>query len=242
MSWHPFLEPILCTGDFGGHLACWDVDTSAPPCVSKLHDAAIKDLAWHPGGHLFCTASADKTLKFWSRNRPGTTMKDRYQLGEDEDSAITSAAADSFSPLTASSLFSPRVAAHPQLARRATASSSARRKWAACAMTSTKSPMTGSTGRSVTSRPPTLASSPRHLRARRPRQACSSQRRPQPQLQRRQRPLDGLPLLSEARPLAATRARVIPRQNRAPRARLARRRSDRLTCALRCAQLRLPTL
>ena len=37
-------------------------------------------LAWHPVGHILTTGSNDHTVKFWSRNRPGDSMRDKYNL------------------------------------------------------------------------------------------------------------------------------------------------------------------
>lgn len=37
-------------------------------------------LAWHPLGHILCSGSNDHTIKFWTRNRPGDQMRDKYNL------------------------------------------------------------------------------------------------------------------------------------------------------------------
>lgn len=37
-------------------------------------------LAWHPVGHILCSGSNDHTVKFWTRNRPGDQMRDKYNL------------------------------------------------------------------------------------------------------------------------------------------------------------------
>lgn len=37
-------------------------------------------LAWHPIGHILCSGSNDHTVKFWTRNRPGDQMRDKYNL------------------------------------------------------------------------------------------------------------------------------------------------------------------
>lgn len=31
-------------------------------------------------GHILCSGSNDHTSKFWTRNRPGDTMRDKYNL------------------------------------------------------------------------------------------------------------------------------------------------------------------
>ena len=33
-----------------------------------------------PVGHILCSGSNDHTCKFWTRNRPGDTMRDKYNL------------------------------------------------------------------------------------------------------------------------------------------------------------------
>lgn len=37
-------------------------------------------MAWHPLGHILCSGSNDHTIKFWTRNRPGDLMRDKYNL------------------------------------------------------------------------------------------------------------------------------------------------------------------
>lgn len=35
------------------------------------HDSNVWSLAFHPLGHILCSASNDHTTRFWSRGRPG---------------------------------------------------------------------------------------------------------------------------------------------------------------------------
>lgn len=44
------------------------------------HDSIVWTLAWHPLGHILCSGSNDHTVKFWTRNRPGDQMRDKYNL------------------------------------------------------------------------------------------------------------------------------------------------------------------
>ena len=37
-------------------------------------------LSWHPAGHILCSGSNDHNCKFWTRNRPGDSMRDKYNL------------------------------------------------------------------------------------------------------------------------------------------------------------------
>ena len=45
------------------------------------HEGIIWSLDWHPLGHILASASADGTTRFWVRQRPGDTCKDKYILG-----------------------------------------------------------------------------------------------------------------------------------------------------------------
>ena len=58
--------------------------------VMQAHESIVWCLAWHPVGHILTTGSNDHTVKFWSRNRPGDSMRDKYNLntlppGQEED-------------------------------------------------------------------------------------------------------------------------------------------------------------
>lgn len=44
------------------------------------HESIVWTLAWHPIGHILCSGSNDHTVKFWTRNRPGDQMRDKYNL------------------------------------------------------------------------------------------------------------------------------------------------------------------
>lgn len=49
-------------------------------CIDTAHDSIVWTLAWHPLGHILCSGSNDHTIKFWTRNRPGDLMRDKYNL------------------------------------------------------------------------------------------------------------------------------------------------------------------
>ena len=54
--------------------------------MDNAHEGMVWSLAWHPLGHILCSGSNDHTSKFWTRNRPGDRLKDRYNTGyEDGD-------------------------------------------------------------------------------------------------------------------------------------------------------------
>ncbi|KAL1419389.1 hypothetical protein MTO96_005125 [Rhipicephalus appendiculatus] len=48
--------------------------------MENAHDSCVWSLAWHPLGHILCSGSNDHTSKFWTRNRPGDKMRDKYNL------------------------------------------------------------------------------------------------------------------------------------------------------------------
>lgn len=48
--------------------------------IDGAHDSIVWCLGWHPLGHILCSGSNDHTIKFWTRNRPGDQMRDRYNL------------------------------------------------------------------------------------------------------------------------------------------------------------------
>ena len=46
----------------------------------QAHESIVWALSWHPVGHILCSGSNDHTCKFWTRNKPGDTMRDKYNL------------------------------------------------------------------------------------------------------------------------------------------------------------------
>ena len=54
-----------------------DKETGA---IEMAHESIVWSLAWHPIGHILCSGSNDHTCKYWTRNRPGDTMRDKYNL------------------------------------------------------------------------------------------------------------------------------------------------------------------
>ena len=55
-------------------------DQSQGEILSAHDNGAIWDMDWHPYGHILCTGSNDQSTKFWTRNRPGDDMKDKYNV------------------------------------------------------------------------------------------------------------------------------------------------------------------
>eukprot|EP00475_Leptophrys_vorax_P006353 TRINITY_DN13920_c0_g1_i1.p1 TRINITY_DN13920_c0_g1~~TRINITY_DN13920_c0_g1_i1.p1 ORF type:complete len:517 (-),score=126.83 TRINITY_DN13920_c0_g1_i1:54-1496(-) len=85
IAWHPHTEELFASGDFEGNVLFWTVGWPNPQAeILAAHQspqgAAIWDMAWHPMGHLLATGSSDKTIKFWTRNKPGDEMRDKYNV------------------------------------------------------------------------------------------------------------------------------------------------------------------
>ncbi|MFY0654060.1 MAG: WD40 repeat domain-containing protein [Cyclobacteriaceae bacterium] len=58
---------ILITGSRDAHLKLWNVDNQFEADQDIVaHMYAINDISFHPDGHLFATASMDKTIKIWN--------------------------------------------------------------------------------------------------------------------------------------------------------------------------------
>ncbi|XP_055341794.1 pre-mRNA 3' end processing protein WDR33-like [Paramacrobiotus metropolitanus] len=79
VGWHPIYQSHFCSGGIDGSLMFWAVGTEREVgVVENAHDGSIWSMSWHPQGHILCTGSNDCSVKFWTRNRPGDTMKDKY--------------------------------------------------------------------------------------------------------------------------------------------------------------------
>ncbi|KAA0193222.1 hypothetical protein HAZT_HAZT000841, partial [Hyalella azteca] len=81
IAWHPQHEGLFASGGSDGSILFWHVGNDKEVgSIDSAHDGIIWDLAWHPLGHILSTGSNDHTTKFWTRNRPGDKMRDRYNL------------------------------------------------------------------------------------------------------------------------------------------------------------------
>ncbi|XP_064459327.1 pre-mRNA 3' end processing protein WDR33-like [Ornithodoros turicata] len=104
LAWHPVHESLFASGGSDGSVMFWmagaDKEVGA---MENAHDSCVWSLAWHPLGHILCSGSNDHTSKFWTRNRPGDRMRDKYNLntlprglddtGEYDEPATTPASA-----------------------------------------------------------------------------------------------------------------------------------------------------
>lgn len=79
LQWHPQHSDFFVSGAFDGAIYFWTVGQSDPvasvPCA---HQSSVWDLDWHPMGHILATSSNDYATKFWTRQRPGDQMNDKY--------------------------------------------------------------------------------------------------------------------------------------------------------------------
>ncbi|XP_077471562.1 pre-mRNA 3' end processing protein WDR33 isoform X2 [Stigmatopora argus] len=81
VAWHPIHEGLFASGGSDGSLLFWNVGVEKEVGGMEMaHEGMIWSLAWHPLGHILCSGSNDHTSKFWTRNRPGDKMRDRYNL------------------------------------------------------------------------------------------------------------------------------------------------------------------
>lgn len=81
VSWHPIHEGLFSSGGSDGSILFWNVGTDKEVgSIDMAHDSIVWTLAWHPLGHILCSGSNDHTIKFWTRNRPGDQMRDKYNL------------------------------------------------------------------------------------------------------------------------------------------------------------------
>ena len=88
---HPVHEGMFASGGSDGSVMYWNVGSEKESgVIEAAHESIVWCLAWHPAGHILTTGSNDHTVKFWSRNRPGDSMRDKYNLntlppGQEED-------------------------------------------------------------------------------------------------------------------------------------------------------------
>lgn len=91
VSWHPVHEGVFASGGSDGSIMFWNVGADKEiGVIEQAHESIVWCLAWHPVGHILVTGSNDHTVKFWTRNRPGDSMRDKYNLntlpaGQEED-------------------------------------------------------------------------------------------------------------------------------------------------------------
>ncbi|ESN93260.1 hypothetical protein HELRODRAFT_115778 [Helobdella robusta] len=95
IAWHPIHESLFASGGSDGAILYWLVDIDKEVgSIENAHETMVWSLDWHPLGHILASGSNDHTTKFWTRNRPGDLMRDRYNLntlpyGVDENDGLS---------------------------------------------------------------------------------------------------------------------------------------------------------
>ncbi|KAK1669919.1 hypothetical protein QYE76_058078 [Lolium multiflorum] len=83
LAWHPFHEEYFVSGSYDGGIFHWLVGHETPQIeISGAHDNSVWDLAWHPVGYLLSSGGNDHATRFWCRNRPGDTSRDKFNGGQ----------------------------------------------------------------------------------------------------------------------------------------------------------------
>ncbi|XP_061163198.1 pre-mRNA 3' end processing protein WDR33-like isoform X1 [Saccostrea echinata] len=81
VAWHPIHEGLFVSGGSDGAVMFWNMGLDREVgSMEEAHEGMVWSLAWHPMGHILATGSNDHSTKFWTRNRPGDRMRDRYNL------------------------------------------------------------------------------------------------------------------------------------------------------------------
>ncbi|RMX45751.1 hypothetical protein pdam_00004175 [Pocillopora damicornis] len=79
--WHPVHESLFVSGGSDGSMMFWVVGAEKDVGNMEMaHEGMVWSLAWHPLGHILCSGSNDHSSKFWTRNRLGDKMRDKYNL------------------------------------------------------------------------------------------------------------------------------------------------------------------
>ena len=81
VAWHPIHPSLFVSGGSDGSIKYWLKSHNKPiGSIDNAHDGIIWSLDWHPVGHVLVSGSNDHSTKFWTRNRLGDRMRDRYNL------------------------------------------------------------------------------------------------------------------------------------------------------------------
>ncbi|KAJ8328267.1 pre-mRNA cleavage and polyadenylation factor (CPF) complex subunit [Batrachochytrium dendrobatidis] len=81
IRWHPVHENMFVSGGWEGSMIFWEVGSDTPlATMEHAHDNSVYSLDWHPLGHMLVSGSNDHTTRWWTRNRPGDAMYDRYNV------------------------------------------------------------------------------------------------------------------------------------------------------------------
>ncbi|KAL8546829.1 hypothetical protein ACS0TY_006520 [Phlomoides rotata] len=85
LAWHPFHEEYFVSGSYDGSIFHWLVGHETPQVeIQTAHDNSVWGLAWHPIGYLLCSGGNDHATKFWCRNRPGDSAREKLNMGPNQ--------------------------------------------------------------------------------------------------------------------------------------------------------------
>ncbi|KAI9207852.1 WD40-repeat-containing domain protein [Polychytrium aggregatum] len=89
VAWHPVHENQFVSGGSDGSIHYWQVGVEQSiGGVETAHDSTVFSLDWHPLGHILVSGSNDHTTRFWTRNRPGDQMQDRFNMSRGDAEAL----------------------------------------------------------------------------------------------------------------------------------------------------------
>ena len=81
VSWHPQMENVFLSGSAVGTINYWLTTEPTPQAqMMHAHKGPIKAVAVHPLGHIVASGGFDMKTIFWSRNRPGDDLCDRFNV------------------------------------------------------------------------------------------------------------------------------------------------------------------
>merc|ERR1711937_337247 len=76
----PEFRDLFISGSVKGCLKYWTLNFNEEQAkILNAHNSRIKDLAWHPLGHVLVTVSENDVTKLWGRNQPGDVTFNEMQ-------------------------------------------------------------------------------------------------------------------------------------------------------------------
>ena len=112
VAWHPVHESVFASGGSDGAIMFWNVGAEKEVgVIEQAHESIVWSLAWHPVGHILCSGSNDHTCKYWTRNRPGDTMRDKYNLNTSGQETVDDISLAQHESSSVSSVVIPGMAA-----------------------------------------------------------------------------------------------------------------------------------
>jgi polyadenylation factor subunit 2 len=99
---------MFVSGGWEGSMHFWKCGNQNPiASMEAAHESSVFALDWHPLGHILASGSNDHTTRFWTRNRPGDPMNDRFNLSKEEADAMGLVAEEALEEITDTSAILP---------------------------------------------------------------------------------------------------------------------------------------